>query len=150
MASPSLKHLYHFASWCYLVIIGLSIFMFLTVGVAQSVLNLVMATQLDVGPGESITSTGERLILYLGGYMGGGMFVVFAFASISALYTRHKMMAKWRVEFVKAVLRQDIGWYDVNQAQQLAGRMGESMVHIDKAFSVTTYQGIMPVSCGLK
>ena len=54
------------------------------------------------------------------------------------------MMEKWRVAFLKAVLRQDIGWFDVNQGQQLAGQMGEAMVHIDRACSVPTYQGFMP------
>lgn len=69
------------------------------------------------------------------------MFVVFFIGSLLALHSRYSMMARWKVEYLKAILRQDVGWYDVNQPQQLAAHMSEAMQNIDQAFTVATYQG---------
>ena len=142
---PSLRELFYFASHRDILVISFAAGLFLLVGGIQSALNLIMAEVLNVGPGQSLEDAGTNAIIYLGGYLGGSLFAVFAFGSLAALYTRYKMMQQWRVRYVQAILRQDAGWYDVNQAQELAGRMGEAMVLIDKAFSVPTYLGCMPV-----
>ena len=34
--------------------------------------------------------------------------------AIAALHAQHSIMAKWKVEYLKAVLRRDIGWFDQN------------------------------------
>ena len=41
-------------------------------------------------------------------------------------------MTLWKKEYLKSILRQDVGWYDVNRPQELSTRMGESLVHIEK------------------
>lgn len=123
----SIRDLYHFASTADSILIALAFGLFLAAGSINSAMNLVQARVLDVAATDSLDQTGLRVIELLGGYVGGGMFVVFTLASCFALHTRHKMMAKWRVAFVRAVLRQDIGWFDVNQGQQLAGLMCEAL-----------------------
>ena len=104
--------------------------------IAQAVnssMNLFMARGLNIEATDSGWSNklGGWMLQILGGVMAGSMVGSFAFGSFSALHTRHKMMTKWKTAYVRAVLRQDIGWYDMHQGQKLAGQMGEAMIHID-------------------
>ena len=124
------------------------IFHMLIAQAVNSSMNVFMARGLNIEATDSGWSDklGGWMLQILGGVMGGSMFGSFAFGSFSALHTRHKMMTKWKTAYVRAVLRQDIGWYDMHQGQKLAGQMGEAMIHIDRAFGVPTYQGCMPVS----
>ena len=59
----------------------------------------------------------------LTGWSFGATFI-YAFA---ADYTKFRITSSFRRAYVKAVLRQDIGWFDVNNPLELATRMGEAM-----------------------
>ena len=133
--------LLYFARTADLLRIGLAIILFFGVGVLNSMLNLFMAEFLAVGPGESLTDAGRRAFVMLGGVLGGSMFAVFTVGSIIALISRHKMMARWKLEYLKAILRQDIGWYDVTRPEKLPGLLAEAIENIDQAFAVNTYLG---------
>ena len=61
------------------------------------------------------------------------------------LHARTRQMSRWKLEYLKAIVRQDVGWFDVNKPQELASRIGEAILYIDKAHSVTTYQSLLPV-----
>jgi ATP-binding cassette subfamily B (MDR/TAP) protein 1 len=45
---------------------------------------------------------------------------------------KHRQITLWKKEYLKSILRQDVGWYDVNRPQELSTRMGESLVYIEK------------------
>jgi hypothetical protein len=143
LGPPSIMHLYHFATAGDLVLIAISFALFLISGALMGCLGLVLSRLFVFGPADNISDIGKQMVLWLGGYLGGGIAVVFTVGSLCALHTRHKLVERWRVAYVRAILRQDIGWYDINQAQNLAARMGESMLNIDKALSVPTYEGFL-------
>ena len=44
------------------------------------------------------------------------------------------MIAKWKMGYLKAVLRQDVGWYDVSQPQRLASVMSAHLQNIEQAY----------------
>ena len=142
---PRLRDLYHFATRGDMTLIIISALLYLAVGAAQGVMQLIMANALTVDPGSSLVDAGRTAFKILAIYMGASVAGAFTIGSGCALIARHRMMAKWKVNYLKSVLRQDIGWYDVNKPNELAGRMGEAMVHIEKGFSVGTYMGLMPL-----
>ena len=41
-------------------------------------------------------------------------------------------MARYRFSYMKAIIRQDIGWYDVSNPQELSTQFGEAMSTIEK------------------
>eukprot|EP00966_Prymnesium_polylepis_P188984 4378772-Prymnesium_polylepis.1 len=45
---------------------------------------------------------------------------------------KYRQLAEWKKGYLKAILRQDVGWYDVNKPEELSSRMGESLVLIEK------------------
>ncbi|KAL1522400.1 hypothetical protein AB1Y20_017390 [Prymnesium parvum] len=51
---------------------------------------------------------------------------------------KHRQIAEWKKAYVKSILRQDVGWYDINHPQELSSRMGEAIVKIEKGLSVAT------------
>ncbi|KAL1496848.1 hypothetical protein AB1Y20_014434 [Prymnesium parvum] len=51
---------------------------------------------------------------------------------------KHRQVAEWKKAYVKSILRQDVGWYDVNNPEELSSRMGEAIVKIGKGLSVAT------------
>ena len=142
----SLRDLYYFATPGDAALIAISALLFLSVGAANGMMQLIMANAMTIDPEGSIKDAGRRAFVIMGCIMGSGVAGAFTIGSCCALLTRHRMMAKWKVNYLKSVLRQDIGWFDVNKPNELAGRMGEAMVNIEKAFSVATYIGLMPLS----
>ena len=52
--------------------------------------------------------------------------------------SKNRQVAKWKKGYIKGILRQDVGWYDVNKPQELSTRMGESLVHIESGLSIGT------------
>ena len=53
-------------------------------------------------------------------------------ASIALEWAKHRQITAWKKAYLKSILRQDVGWYDVNRPQELSTRMGEALVHIEK------------------
>lgn len=108
-------------------------------------MNLVLAQILDVRAGDDLSDTGFEAFLNLGVYQGVAIFACIFVGSLAGLAAQHRIVGRWKVMLLEGILRQDIGWYDLQQPQELAGRMGEAMVHIEKAFSLATYLGLMPL-----
>eukprot|EP00320_Phaeocystis_rex_P000386 CAMPEP_0119072242 /NCGR_PEP_ID=MMETSP1178-20130426/58239_1 /TAXON_ID=33656 /ORGANISM="unid sp, Strain CCMP2000" /LENGTH=521 /DNA_ID=CAMNT_0007054235 /DNA_START=64 /DNA_END=1626 /DNA_ORIENTATION=+ len=52
--------------------------------------------------------------------------------------SKNRQIAKWKKGYIRGILRQDVGWYDVNRPQELSSRMGESLVHIESGLSINT------------
>ena len=69
-------------------------------------------------------------MVYLGIGVGAG-----ALISITAVeYTTASQMLKYKKAYLKAVLRQDVGWYDVSNPEELSTQFAESMVKMKKGF----------------
>ena len=52
--------------------------------------------------------------------------------------SKNRQVAKWKKGYIKSILRQDVGWYDINKPQELSTRMGESLVHIESGLGIGT------------
>ena len=52
--------------------------------------------------------------------------------------SKNRQVAKWKKGYIKGILRQDVGWYDVNKPQELSTRMGEALVQIEAGLGVGT------------
>ena len=52
---------------------------------------------------------------------------------------KENQMARFRSNCVKALVRQDIGWFDVNDPQNLAGATGSAMVLIEDGLSAKSW-----------
>ncbi|KAL1519342.1 hypothetical protein AB1Y20_022868 [Prymnesium parvum] len=75
------------------------------------------------------------LLFLIGGVVG---FACFCFFSLGGLAAAHQK-AKWRKALVKAVLRQDVGWFDVSNPQELTTKMSESIEAIYKGLDGPSY-----------
>ena len=120
------RDLFFFATRTEIAMVVVACIFFLCSGVMLSFIQLILGTSLSRTSGESLISSGEQVMIVLGS-LGAAAFAFYFGGSTGALLSRHSMLARWKVEYLKAIIRQDIGWYDVNQAQALAGQFGESV-----------------------
>ena len=73
------------------------------------------------------------------GFIGLGIAVSQSIATTACEVTQHRQVAEWKKASLRAVLRQDLGWYDVNQPQELTSRMAEALVLIEAGLSSSTF-----------
>lgn len=99
-----------------------------------------------MGSAQTTEEMGVDILIYVGGGLGSLTFAVGTLGAYCASATKSRMMAAWKVEYLKAVLRQDSAWYDVNRGQELAGRMGEAMVKIEKALGLAPFNALTPLA----
>jgi ATP-binding cassette subfamily B (MDR/TAP) protein 1 len=48
---------------------------------------------------------------------------------------KERMILKYKTTYLKAIVRQDVGWYDTNNPQELSTRIGEGLKLIEEAIS---------------
>lgn len=83
-------------------------------------------------PGEDIINIEDRMLFFAEIYAYAAVvswlvgYIQCAFWSISAIRQAHRI----RLKFLDAILRQDIGWFDVNEAGGLTTRMFEDLTQI--------------------
>jgi ABC-type multidrug transport system fused ATPase/permease subunit len=66
----------------------------------------------------------------------GGICGVCAWAGEACMKTTGlRQSAAWRRAYITAILRQDVGWYDVNKANELSSRVAESTRTIEEGIS---------------
>ena len=58
----------------------------------------------------------------------------FIYESLANL-ARDNMIVRWKQAYLKSIIRQDVGWYDTNNPQELSTRIGESLKHIENGLS---------------
>ena len=64
----------------------------------------------------------------------------FEWVAVMAMDTaKENQMARFRASTVKALVRQDIGWFDVNDPQNLAGATGSAMVLIEDGLAAKSW-----------
>ena len=105
---------------------------------------MLLGRSLDVPSGTDIMEIADRSVKYYGLLSIGVLFAMFV-GCVCAKISGLRMMAKWRVGYLKAVLRQDSAWYDVNKGQELAGTMGAAMNKLERALSLQTYIALIPL-----
>lgn len=70
----------------------------------------------------------------------GGVMVVLRFVSTYCIQLQQKrQIALYKAEYMKAIIRQDIGWYDVNNPQELSTAFGDALNYIDKGFGFSAW-----------
>ena len=137
--------LFYFASPRDRFSVGLGACLYLLVGATNASMQIIIGEGLKAQPDDGkLASSGRTLFTYLL-FLGLGLAALMATAVLNLLLARQRQMARWKLEYLKAIVRQDVGWFDINKPQELASRIGEAIVHIDKAHSVTTYQSLLPL-----
>ena len=78
-----------------------------------------------------------------------------AFWATTALYmaamdiAKTRQIAKYKKAYLKSIVRQDVGWFDVNSPQTLASKIGESIVLIEEGISNKFIQFFENLGTGL-
>ena len=67
-------------------------------------------------------------ILIIGGCLWASSFIYNAMTD----WSRERMLVKWKCLYLKAIVRQDVGWYDTNNPTELAPRIGEATKLIEE------------------
>ena len=65
---------------------------------------------------------------------------------------RDNMIVRWKQAYLKSIIRQDVGWFDTNNPQELSTRIGESLKHIENGLSakaMVMFEWIGMAVCGL-
>eukprot|EP00966_Prymnesium_polylepis_P135828 3139145-Prymnesium_polylepis.1 len=106
---------------------------------------IIIGEGLKAQPEDGKLATSGRVLFTYLVMLGMGLAILMAMAVMLILHARTRQMSRWKLEYLKAIVRQDVGWFDVNKPQELASRIGEAILYIDKAHSVTTYQSLLPV-----
>ena len=106
------------------------------------------ASAFDIGMDMDLLWDVVRLMLILGFSVGAMMF----FGNVAAALAAANSKAQWKKSSVKAILRQDVGWYDISKPQELATKMAESVTHIHNGMgmqAVFAFQGLGMFASGM-
>ena len=98
------------------------------------------------GCGESIAASLQTVLWQLM-VMGAISFAAKGGGAGLLLYAQKRQTARYRVEYLRAVIRQDVGWFDVSNPQQLSTSFGEAVTLIDKALGKAVW-GVIPETLG--
>jgi len=134
----SISQLYMFATPVDFALLGVGVLAALGVGLCQPMLLLSLSETIQ-SVGSASTGAFElndvRDIAFtvagIGCAQGLGSFIFMAVADI----TKVKQISKYKKEYVKAILRQDLGWFDINHPEELASLIGESINEIEGGIS---------------
>ena len=60
-------------------------------------------------------------------YVGTGLLIARAISEACLKYSRERQILRLKQAYVRAIVRQDIGWYDTSRPEELSTRIGESV-----------------------
>ena len=63
--------------------------------------------------------------------VGGGSLVTKLFATILVGTHKARAAAEWRKAYMRAILLQDVGWYDISNSQTLSTAFGEALTNVE-------------------
>jgi len=113
---------------------------FFAVGALSAAMNIIMGSGFDPttagGSSRPNFADSGRDIFFKLCVLGAVMMGCMVPGVLCAMLPKQRQLARWKIAYVKAILRQDVAWYDVNKPQELAARIGDAIVHIEKAHSV--------------
>ncbi|KAI2474291.1 LOW QUALITY PROTEIN: ATP binding cassette (ABC) transporter subfamily B member, partial [Diabrotica virgifera virgifera] len=70
---------------------------------------------------------GIRYFALMNSLIGVGMFVFSYLATVTFNYSAMRQIFKIRSAYLKSILNQDVGWYDINQTGDFASRMSDDL-----------------------
>jgi hypothetical protein len=85
--------------------------------------------------------------LFIG--LGGGLWLTTFLYAGTADYCKERMTARWKMAYLKAIVRQDVGWYDTNNPEELSTRIGESIKNIEEGMASKLFLGVEMVGMGI-
>lgn len=136
----SLSELYQFTSTTERAMLFVALICALGCGVAQPMMLIAfqnLFTQLgtsQVVNGAMVASDKTIEILLILTYIGAALFIGDFIAISSVNYVAASQMLKYKQAYLKAVLRQDVGWYDTSNPEELSTQFAEAMVKVQKGF----------------
>ena len=94
------------------------------VGSAQSLMMVLLGDLFDAlgtgsGGGSDLTSKTDEIALKIA-ILGAANFVAGWLGSTGIKIAGLRQTAMWRKTYLKAILRQDVGWFDVNNSNELS------------------------------
>jgi len=138
--TATLSEFFQYISACEALLLAFAIVCATGTGVAQPLMLLAFGELFQgLGAGSVISGavvSDDRMntVLLILIYIGVGMFICQAIAVIIIDTITARQMLKYRRAYLKAVLRQDVAWYDVSNPEELSTQFAEAMVKIQKAF----------------
>ena len=130
--------LYQFTSTNERILLLVALFMATGAGVAQPMMLIAFSdlfTQLgttSVLDGAMVGTESMMSMLMILIYIGIALFVCDSIAISSVNYVCASQMLKYKQAYLKAVLRQDVAWYDVSKPEELSTAFAEAMVKVQK------------------
>ena len=141
----SLAELYQFASAFEKLVLAVAVVGALGAGASMPMMLIAFGgafDQLGVAetvPGQSVLGSFMDTMLlqfvYVGIGMGGGKLIYVACVQ----YVCSAQILKYKVQFLKAVLRQDVAWYDSSSPEELTTKFESSMVKVKKGLSASAF-----------
>ena len=110
------------------------------VGAAQPAMLLAFRSLFSQLGSTSVVSgaliSNERMndLLFILGGIGCFLFVADFIAVSGVTYITASTMVQYKRAYLKAVLRQDVGWYDVSHPEELTTQFAGAMVKVQKGF----------------
>jgi len=135
-ATPSttnVKSLYYFATPLDVVLIIFGCIFKACFGAAQVLVLLVFGQFFDLSAWANMSLSEFGVFMFASMcYFGAASAVAEGLGTMLLKIAENRQMTMWKKEYLKSILRQDVGWYDTNRPQELSTRMGESLVHLEK------------------
>ena len=100
-------------------------------------------------PGKSVIGEQMDKMLFTFVYIGVGMGLGKGLYIASVQYVCSSQMLKYKMAFLKAVLRQDVAWYDTSSPEELTTRFEEAMVKVQKGLSAPAFMFFEGLGYGL-
>lgn len=128
-----LSALYYYATPLDFALIFIGCLGKLGFGIIQAAVLIVFGDFFDLSS-DDLSGAGFDLFVQMC-LFGGISTACEAIGTMLLEFSKNRQIAKWKKGYIKGVLRQEVGWYDVNKPQELSTRMGESLVHIEKGIA---------------
>jgi ABC-type multidrug transport system fused ATPase/permease subunit len=151
----SIAELYQFASGPEKLLLLAGVICALGAGLSMPMMTIAFGNafeQLGVAetlPGRSVMGAHMTNMLITFVYIGIGYGVGKGTYIASVQYVCSSQMLKYKVAFLKAVLRQDVTWYDSSSPEELTTKFETSMVKIQKGLSAPVFMFFEGMGYGL-
>ena len=96
----------------------------------QSMFNNLGSAEVSAGLTLSMDVMMETFLIMI--YVGGGMFAGRWISVTLIEYITASQMQKYKREYLRAILRQDVAWYDTSNPEELSTVFAEAMVKVQK------------------
>ncbi|KAJ1492392.1 hypothetical protein T484DRAFT_1881052 [Baffinella frigidus] len=141
LALASVSQLFRYASWLDICCMVLGMIASGVTGASQPVM-IILFGDLITGAGSLLSGNGAEAIGQMINEVCVKFTVLGAICFVSAWIAEAcfkssglRQSAAWRKAYIKAIVRQDVGWYDTNKSEELSSRVAESAQAIEEGIS---------------